>query len=139
MTPLRAALLNVPPGEPGLVLLCLLFSVGMGGMQVVGAPGAPETLDRQAEGATRHRASLFGKCWMSFACSQKTVTSGCVPAASTISEDPAAPWPCQPGQRLSTPQPHPCQPQTREPPGKRGSLGAPDGPPHLPSAQFVLS
>ena len=57
MTPLRAALLNVPPGEPGLVLLCLLFSVGMGGMQVVGAPGAPETLDRQAEGATRHRAS----------------------------------------------------------------------------------
>lgn len=57
MTPLHAALSNVPPGDPGLVLLCLLFSVGTGGVQVVGAPGAPETLDRQVEGATRHRAS----------------------------------------------------------------------------------
>lgn len=57
MTPLRAALSNVPPGDPRLVLLCLLFSAGTGGMQVVGAPGAPEILDRQAEGATRRRTS----------------------------------------------------------------------------------
>ena len=57
MTPLRAALLSVLPGDLGLVQLCLLFSVGMGGVQVVGAPGAPETLNKQVEEATRYGAS----------------------------------------------------------------------------------
>lgn len=38
MTPFRVALLHVPPGDIGLVLLCLLFSVEAGGVQTVETP-----------------------------------------------------------------------------------------------------